>query len=77
MKHQYSAEQFRSFQFFLGVVEDRDDPMRLGRCRVRCHGIHSEDRGEIPTGSLPWAMPIMPYNSASLSGIGQSPTGII
>ena len=72
---QYSAETFRNFQFFLGVVESREDPEQLGRVRVRCYGIHPDDKSKVPTEDLPWAMPIMPYTSASLSGIGASPTG--
>ena len=74
---QYAAEQFRNFQFFLGVVEDRNDPLKLGRVRVRCFGIHSEDKDEVPTERLPYAMPIMPCTSASTSGIGESPTGMV
>lgn len=63
--------------FFTGVVEDVNDPQELGRIRVRCIGYHSENRSEIPTTSLPWATVLMPVTSASSSGIGQSPTGIL
>ena len=31
------------FHWFIGVVEDRDDPARLGRARVRCLGYHTDD----------------------------------
>ena len=31
------------FAWFVGVVEDRDDPDKLGRVRVRCLGYHTED----------------------------------
>ena len=62
-------------QHFVGVVEDRNDPLQIGRVKVRCFGIHTEDKSAIPTKQLPWAMPIMPYNSASMSGIGISGTG--
>lgn len=58
---------------YLGIVEDRrNDPLKLGRVRVRVFGIHSESLEDIPTESLPWAIPIMPATSASLSGIGQT-----
>ena len=62
-------------QMFVGVVEDRDDPEQLGRVRIRVFGLHTEDKEKIPTKDLPWATPTMPYTSASISGIGTSPTG--
>lgn len=40
---------------FIGIVEDRDDPEKHGRVRVRCFGIHSESTTDIPTEVLPWA----------------------
>lgn len=61
-----------------GVVESRDDdPKKLGRCKVRVVGVHSEDNVLLPTRDLPWAYPMMPVHSASMSGIGYSPTGIV
>jgi hypothetical protein len=63
------------FAWFFGVVEDRDDPLKLGRLRVRVHSIH-DDKENIPTDSLHWASVILPITSASLNGIGISPTGI-
>jgi hypothetical protein len=51
------------FVWFIGVVEDRNDPEKLGRLRVRCFGWHSEDKESIPTESLPWAHPMLPINS--------------
>ena len=58
-----------------GVVEDVNDPERLGRVRVRIFGFHSDDKSKIPTDKLPWAAPIMPITSAAIGGVGQSPTG--
>ena len=59
-----------------GVVENRDsDPLKLGRCRVRVVGIHSEDKTVLPTADLPWAYPMQPPHSAAMNGIGYSPTG--
>ena len=37
------------FVWFTGVVEDRNDPDKLGRVRVRCLGYHTEDLNDIPT----------------------------
>lgn len=63
------------FIWFTGVVEDRIDPLMLGRCKVRCLGWHPEDKGLVPTSALPWAHPMAPITSASMSGIGDSPIG--
>jgi len=63
--------------FFFGVVEDRLDPLMLGRCRVRVVGKHTENKEELPTDMLPWAYPVMPINNASMNGIGWSPTGVV
>lgn len=70
-----SSEGSASFIHFQGVVEDRHDPLHIGRVRVRCFGIHTEDKSLIPTDQLPWAQPVMPFTSASISGVGTSPTG--
>ena len=65
------------FQWFVGVVEDRMDPKRLGRLRVRCLGHHTEDKQKLPTSDLPWAHPMNPITSATVSGIGQTPLGAV
>jgi hypothetical protein len=63
--------------FYFGVVEDRLDPLMLGRCRVRVVGKHTENKEELPTSMLPWAYAMMPINNASMNGIGWSPTGVV
>ena len=68
------------FVWWYGVVEDRKDPLYLGRVKVRVIGWHTDDKTEgkgIPTENLPWADVISPINSASISGIGTSPTGMV
>lgn len=62
-------------QFFIGVVEDRADPLMLGRCKVRVVGLHTHDKTILPTVDLPWAMLMQPATSAGVSGIGQAPVG--
>ncbi len=69
-----------NFFWFTGVVEDRNDPMRLGRVRVRIAGLHTDKREKsltegIPIGDLPWAMPMQPITSAAMNGIGTTPLG--
>lgn len=68
---------YRNLEFFwwVGVVEDRNDPMFLGRCRVRIVGYHSANKSLLPTEDLPWAYPVQPITSASMSGKGQTPLG--
>ncbi len=65
------------FVWFFGVVEDRNDPIRLGRVRVRCYGWHTDDKDKIPTEYLPWAQVIQNITSAAVSGKGSSPTGLV
>lgn len=63
------------FVWWYGVVEDRKDPLYLGRVKVRCIGFHTDDKELIPTDDLPWAQVIQPITSAAISGIGSTPTG--
>ena len=65
------------FIWFVGVVEDRADPTFTGRVRVRCLGYHTENKQDLPTADLPWAMPMLPITSSGISGIGQSPLGLV
>lgn len=62
-------------QLYTGVVENRDDPLTIGRCQVRILGLHTEDKTVLPTNDLPWAYPMQPVTSASVSGIGWTPVG--
>ena len=66
-----------TFNWWVGVVEDRNDPEKLGRVRVRIVGIHSDDLTILPTTDLPWAIPLQPTTSAAVSGVGSSPTGLM
>ena len=52
-----------TFVWWKGKVEDRTDPLELGRCKVRILGYHTDDKSEIPTEDLPFAYPAMPINS--------------
>lgn len=60
---------------YYGVVENRNDPLKLGRCQVRVVGLHTHDKSFLPTDDLPWATPIQPITSAAMNGIGQTPVG--
>ena len=65
------------FVWFLGVVEDRQDPYLIGRVRVRCFGHHTGDKVILPTEDLPWSQVMLPVTSAGISGVGQSPIGLV
>lgn len=63
------------FYWWMGVVEDRMDPLKLGRCRVRIMGYHIDNIQQLPTEDLPWAMPMQGITSAAISGKGDAPLG--
>ena len=67
---------YEGFRWFIGVVEDRDDPLKLGRVRVRIYNVHSEKKSLVNTTELPWAGVLNIINSSSLDKVGISPTGI-
>ena len=62
------------FVWFTGVVENRNDPAKLGRVQVRCLGYHTEDLIDIPSKDLPWAHVMMPVTDPSMQGLGNSPS---
>jgi len=66
-----------NFIWFNGVVEDRQDPQKLGRLRVRCVGIHTQNKDDLPTSDLPWSQLIHPITSSGISGLGSSPGFIV
>lgn len=67
----------QEFKWFFGIVEDREDPEKLGRVRVRAHNFHTTNKTELPTDMLPWAMIINSPLSAGIKEVGFSPTGLM
>lgn len=58
---------------YRGVVENNNDPDKLGRVQVRIVGIHTDDKSDkngIPTDMLPWAEPCFGLMEGSVSGYG-------
>jgi len=51
------------FNWWVGVVESRNDPLKLGRCQVRIFGYHTENKQLISTEDLPWAPCLVSPNS--------------
>lgn len=62
-------------KLYTGCVENRQDPLKLGRCQVRVVGLHNYDKTQLKTEDLPWAYPMQPITSAGISGVGHTPLG--
>ncbi|NBP55077.1 hypothetical protein EBU71_00800 [bacterium] len=52
------------FNWWYGVVEDVNDPAKLGRAKVRIFGHHTDNLVELPTKNLPWAAAVNPVNNS-------------
>lgn len=68
------------FDWFVGVVEDRMDPLKLGRMKVRMAALHPEKKGSvqgISTSDLKWCHPLTTIFDAAMNGIGRSPLGVV
>ena len=63
------------FIWWIGVVENRKDPLYLGRCKVRILGWHTKNKNDMPTDELPWCFPIQPITSAAQTQVGTTPLG--
>ena len=54
------------YVWWTGIVENRkDEPLKTGSVRVRIFGLHSQDKTEVPTESLPWAQILLATNAAN------------
>jgi Gp5 N-terminal OB domain len=65
------------FFIWYGVVEDRIDPDKLGRIKVRILGSHTKDKTLIPTQELHWCYVVQAITSAAMNGLGTSPLGCV
>lgn len=52
-----------SFIWWIGVIEDRKDPLKLGRCKVRILNFHTQDKSLLPTEELHYAFVIYSPNN--------------
>ena len=68
---------FNGFIWFVGVVEARNDPTFTGRLKVRALGHHTGNKNILPTTDLPWAQVMLPVTAAGITGLGQSPSGLV
>jgi hypothetical protein len=55
------------FIWWVGVVENTFDPLKMGRLRVRIIGWHNEDNNELKSEHLPWADSITPLTHTNSS----------
>ena len=53
------------FIWWVGLVEDDRDPLKLGSVRARIIGVHSDDKNLVPTESLPWAQLMLPATGSN------------
>ena len=57
-------------RWFVGTVVSINDPLQMGRVRVRIFGIHSDKIVDIKEADLPWAQTVSPITEGGSSGIG-------
>lgn len=50
-----TVHPFYNMCWFMGVIENVNDPKGVNRVQVRCIHYHTEDRSALPTEQLPWA----------------------
>ena len=60
-------------RWFIGRVVDNNDPLYLGRVKVRIHGIHTGSTQDIPEYALPWAQVVLPVTEEGTTGYGSNP----
>ena len=56
-----------SFVWWFGIVENRQDPLGLGRVQVRIYGWHTASLSDIPSENLPWASMVFSVNDRVFS----------
>jgi hypothetical protein len=54
------------FIWWTGIVENRNDPLKMGQCQVRCVGWDADDKMHLPTADLPWSKPLLPVNGTDV-----------
>ena len=65
----YGKLNIPDFIWWLGVVEDNNDPTCAGRVKVRITGYHTGNKQTLPVKQLPYAIPLHSVTSAGVNGI--------
>ncbi len=62
------------FVWWVGQVEHKEDPAKLGRVKVRIAGWYTGDgyKEKMPSEDLPWAHVLQPSNSGGVKNVGDS-----
>lgn len=73
-------ERYKDFygdqvRWFTGLVVDINDPIQLGRIKVRIYGVHSDNKVDIPDDALPWAQTVTPLTEGGTTEWG-NPLGV-
>ena len=64
------------FIWWTGIVENRNDPLKMGQCQVRCVGWDADNKMHLPTTDLPWAKPLLPVNGTNVFAPKEGDMGI-
>lgn len=67
----------QTFKWFMGRVEDIQDPEKRNRVRVRVYGDHTTDTTMLKTDALLWADVLLPTTSSGIHGNGHSVHGLL
>ena len=69
LSSEYYGDKFR---WFIGTVVSINDPLKIGRVKVRIYGVHSEDLNLIKEADLPWCQTIIPPTEDGVPGLGRT-----
>ena len=64
MENRNSFNGLGGFVWWVGEIENRVDPLAVGRCQVRIFGWHTANKSQLATKDLPWAHPVYPINNS-------------
>jgi hypothetical protein len=59
-------------RWFVGTVTTIQDPLELGRAKIRVDGIHVDDPSLIPPDALPWAQCMVPITQGGTNEYGNN-----
>ena len=68
-------ERYKDFygdqtRWFVGTVVNINDPLELGRVKIRIYGVHSDNQVDIPDADLPWAQVVTPITEGGVRNLG-------